>query len=316
MHSLAQANSSVTETRGHLKSIRKAHKTALSEIRKEIEKHRGLIGNDRGEERAFRRNLALRESIKRAEEETEQMSVQMKDLQNLPDKMKPEWEAKRKQWQAEKRRLAAALAKAAEDKANADRQASAVESEVASLAAKKEKLLARLTKLRVDLGKLDSENSEGSDTKEKRQAEREAAEIQRQSIESEYLGAIQRLDGRINEYNLRSHEHWATYYALENATLQQTAAEMPLCGSAHGSSNIMLPFGMIPHDAHSTPNLHSSRERSMSIFSDGSVITNLSELGHTSSMSAFEPISNRHSSAVDYIPGPIGVVGRGRGGDM
>ncbi|KAI5853929.1 hypothetical protein BZA05DRAFT_336361 [Tricharina praecox] len=315
LHSLAQANSSLAETKGNLKSIRKAHKTALSEIRKEIEKHRGLIGNDRGEERAFRRNLALRESIKRAEEEAEQMSIQMKDLQNLPDKMKPEWEAKKKQWQAEKRRLSTAQAKAAEDKANADRQASAVESEVASLAAKKEKMMARLTKLRVDLGKLDSENSEGSDTKERRQAEREAAEMHRQAVESEYLGAIQRLEARINEYAVRSHENWGDYYA-QNAALQQIAAEMPLPSSAHGSANIMLPFGMIPHDAHSTPNLHSSRERSMSIFSDGSVITNLSELGHTSSMSAFEPITNRHSSAFEYAPGPIGVIGRGRGGEM
>ena len=244
------------------------------------------------------------------------MSIQMKDLQSLPDKMKPEWETKKKQWQAEKRRLAAAQAKAAEDKANADRQASAVGSEVASLAAKKEKLMARLTKLRVDLGKLDSENSEGSDTKGKRQAEREAAEMHRQSIESEYLGAIQRLEARIGEYAARSHENWATYYALENTALQQTAVDMPLLGSARGSANMMLPFGMIPHDAHSTPNLHSSRERSMSIFSDGSVITNLSELGHTSLMSAFEPISNRHSSAVEYAPGSIGMIGRGRGGEM
>jgi chromosome segregation ATPase len=308
LHSLAQANSLLTEKKSSLKSLRKAHKTALSEIRKEMEKHRGLIGNDRGEERAFRRNLALRESIKRAEEETEQMAAGLADLQHLPDKMKPEWESKKKQWQAEKRRLSAALAKAAEEKANADRQATAVESEVVALAAKKEKLMARLSKLRIDLGKLDSANSEDSDTKEKKQAEREAIELHRKALEKEYKDAIERLEARINEYSRSSHENWSTYY-----TLEQAAADMPLPGSAHGSgSNLVLPFGMIPHDPQNLQ-MSSGRERSMSLFSDGSVITNLSELGHASNAPAFEAFGNRHNP-LEYAS--VGVIGGGKGGQV
>ncbi|KAF8545436.1 hypothetical protein BDD12DRAFT_693969, partial [Trichophaea hybrida] len=221
LHSLAQAKTCLTETKSNLKSVRKTHKAALSELRKEIEKHRGLIGNDRGEERAFRRNLALRESIKRAEEETEVMEKQLADLQQPPEKLKPEWEAKKKQWQAEKRRLATAQTKAAEEKANADRQATAVESELTSLSSKKEKLMARLTKLNVDLGRLDSANLEGSDTKEKKQAQREQSEERRERLEKEYLDAIQRLETRIEEYAAQSRSNWAAYYALENATPQQ-----------------------------------------------------------------------------------------------
>lgn len=273
----------------------------LSEIRKEIEKHRVLIGNDRGEERAFRRNLALRESIKRAEEENEEMTKSLADLQGVPDKMKPEWEAKKKQWQSEKRRLAAAQEKAAKEKALADRQAMAVESEVATLLAKKEKMLARLTKLRVDLGRLDSENSEGSETKEKKQAEREASEKHRQQLEQEYLDAIHRLETRINDYSVRSHENWATYYALENAALQQ---QQLLQQQADLASMIMA-------DSHPVSSLASlaNRERSSSMFSDGSVVTNLSDLGNSGFVPAFEPIVSRHGSG-EYSPMAVGRGGK------
>ncbi|KAA8910099.1 hypothetical protein FN846DRAFT_775504 [Sphaerosporella brunnea] len=320
LHSLTQANALLAEKKSNLKSMRKAHKTALSEVRKEMEKHRGLIGNDRGEERAFRRNLALREQIKRAEEETEQMAAELADLQHLPDKLKPEWESKKKQWQAEKRRLSAALAKATEEKANADRQAAAVESEAAALATKKEKLQARLTKLRVDLGKLDSANSEGSDTKEKKQAEREATELHRKNLEKEYNDAIERLETRIAEYTRIAQENWSTYYALE-----QAAADMqPLPGSS-GHNSLVLPFGMVPHDHSQNLQMSGSagtpgRERSMSLFSDGSVITNLSELGHanTGTIPAFEPFGSpfvTRGNSLEYASMGVGVIGRGKGGD-
>ena len=297
LNSLAQAKTCLAETKSNLKSIRKTHKAALSELRKEIEKHRGLIGNDRGEERAFRRNLALRESIKRAEEETEVMEKQLADLQQPPEKLKPEWEIKKKQWQAEKHRLAAAQTKAAEEKANADRKAAAVESELAILSSKKEKLMARLTKLNVDLGKLDSANSEGSDTKEKKQAEREASEERRERLEKEYLDAIHRLETRIEEYGAQSRSNWAAYYALESTTPQQTVTDVPIPSSAQGCGSLI-----------------SNRERSSSLFSDGSVITNLSELGNPGVLPAFGPIPNRHASA-EYTLGPMAVVGRGEGGE-
>jgi hypothetical protein len=249
------------------------------------------------------------------------MAADLADLQNLPDKMKPEWETKKKQWQTEKRRLSAALAKASEEKAIADRQATAVESEAAALAAKKEKLQTRLTKLRVDLGKLDSANSEGSDTKEKRQAEREATELHRKNLEKEYKDAIDRLEARIAEYTRSAQENWSTYYALE-----QAAADMPqLPGSAHGSghNSLILPFGMTPYESQSPQNLQNSngRERSMSLFSDGSVITNLSELGHaTGTAPAFEPFGSPfggRGNSLEYASAGLGAIGRaGKGGEL
>lgn len=289
LHSLTQAKSSLIETKSNLKALRKAHKNTLSELRKEIERHRGLIGNDRGEERAFRRNLALRESIKRAEEESEEMASQLTSLERLPTRTKSEWNAKKKTWQVDKKRLLVAQTKATEEKSNADRQATAVVSESASLSAKKDKLSARLSKLRVDLGKLDSENSDGSDTKEKKLAEREAIEKHRESREKEYLTAIQRREIGIRDYTLRSHQNWSAYYALETAALQQQHTPSP--ADVLSGGGVVVPPGFPSYPAANMPHIN-SRERSSSLFSDGSVITNVSELGdHAGFEPAFEPVS-------------------------
>ena len=297
LHSLAQANSSLAETKSQLKSIRKTHKASLSEIRREIEKHRGLIGNDRGEERAFRRNLALKESIKRAEEEAEAMASKLADLKQRPEKMKPEWEAKKNAWQAEKRQLSAAQARAAEDKAATDRQVATVESEAASLATKKEKLAARLGKLRVDLSKLDSEHSEGSDSKEKRRAEREASEKRRQSLENDFVDVIQQLDARIKQYAAHTQSNLAQCQALAESALLHAAPAPPDRPVLHLAGN---------------------RERSSSLFSDGSVITNLSEVGHPALLpAAFGPLAGPHGSAEHNIAPGMGMgTGMGMGMGM
>ena len=293
LHSLTQANSSLIETKSNFKALRKTHKNTLSELRKEIERHRGLIGNDRGEERAFRRNLALRESIKRAEEESEEMANQLTSLERLPTRIKSEWNSKKKTWQVDKKRLLAAQVKATEEKSNADRQATAVVSESTSLSAKKDKLSARLSKLRVDLGKLDSENSDGSDTKEKKLAEREAIEKHRESREKEFRGAIQHYENGTRDYTLRSQQNWSAYYALETAALQQQQQHTPSPADVLSAGGVVVPPGFPSYPAAANMHHHiNSRERSSSLFSDGSVITNVSELGdHAGFVPAFEPVS-------------------------
>ncbi|KAI5793128.1 hypothetical protein EDC01DRAFT_615871 [Geopyxis carbonaria] len=315
LHSLTQAKARLDETKTNLKSVRKTHKNGLSEIRKDIERNRSLIGNDRGEERAFRRNLALKESIKRAEEENEAMAKELANLESLPEKMKPEWQEKKKQWQAEKQRLRVAQAKASEDKSNADRHASAVESEVTSLTAKKEKLSTRLAKLRTDLDRLVLETAKGSGISEKKQFEREIQDESRKALEGEFIEVISRLELRINDCTARAHENWSTLYAMENATLQHMAhmgsgsGDM-IPGSRNsgvfgGSPGLMLQDQM----SHGGMDMSMSggRERSSSIFSDNSVITNFSELGGTPMyMPAFEPLGTRHSS-IEYTPVPIGI---------
>ncbi|KAL7268895.1 hypothetical protein RUND412_008464 [Rhizina undulata] len=305
LNTLAQANSCLAEKRNHVKAVKKAHKTSLSELRKEIERHRSLLGNDRGEERAFRRNLALKEAIKRAEEENEKMSKELEELQSVPEKMKAEWKEKKRLWREEKDRLKSAQNAASQSKAAADRQASAVESEAAALVKQKEKLAARLTKLKADLEKLETENAQDFETREKRGAEREALLKHRASLENEFSETIKNSERKAYEYRLRTTE---IYQKLYDANMYQQQQQQ-----AASSSSIMppstpdgLPASRGSVGSISTPpglsvqgniNAITNRERSSSMFSSDSVVTNISELEGSNFVPVFDfPVKGRSGS--------------------
>lgn len=295
LNTLSQANSCLLEQKNRLKVVKKTHKSTLSDIRKEIEKHRSLLGNDRGEERAFRRNLALKEAIKRAEEENEKMLAELAELENVPEKMKAEWKEKKRLWREERSRLQSAQNKAGEAKAAADRQASAVESEATSLSTKREKLTARLAKLRADLAKLEQEISQEAEARQRRQAGREALQAHRSSLENEFTEAIARMEVKMHEYHIRSQEYWTAYRASESALLkhQQLQSQLPPSTpdglhSSHSSMHVPTPPGLIMQNSHAPISSPGNRERSSSMFSSDSVITNMSELERAEFMQHYD----------------------------
>lgn len=312
-HSLDQAKATLEESKSKLKAAKKAHKSGLSEIRKEIEKNRSLLGNDRGEERAFRRNLALRESVKRAEEEMDSMIRELEELQTLPDKLKPQWQEKKRQWQEERRRLVAAQNRAAQDKAAADSRAKAVESDAAAVAAKKEKLVVRLNKLEAELEKQRSENPVGSGSFEKRQAERETMLQQRDRDRADFEKAIIRAEHLAAQAQQAATDNWALYYALEATVLQQQQQQVlqqqqaqqqlqhahqqqqaqmapptPESVFSHPVSVSMSPFSGMASDL-------GLRGRSYSTFSDESVLTNPSEMGSVEFYQGFSKLGHNDS---------------------
>lgn len=311
LNTLAQANSCLLEQKNRLKVVKKTHKGTLSDIRKEIEKHRSLLGNDRGEERAFRRNLALKEAIKRAEEENEKMLRELAELENVPEGMKTEWKEKKRLWREERTRLQSAQNQAGEAKAAADRQASAVESEAASLATKKERLTAKLAKLRADLDKIGQEISQEAEAREKRQVGREALQAHRTSLEKEFSEAIGRMEVKMHEYQIRSQENWAAYRASENTLLQQQQqSQLPPSTpdgglhSSHSSMHVSTPPGLILQNSHAVISPPNNRERSSSMFSSDSVVTNMSELERTEFVQASTydiPSSNSRSGSLGHI---------------
>lgn len=311
LNTLAQANSCLVDQKNRLKVVKKTHKGALSDIRKEIEKHRSLLGNDRGEERAFRRNLALKEAIKRAEEENEKMLTELAELENVPEKMKTEWKEKKRLWREERGRLQSAQNQAGEAKAAADRQASAVESEAASLATKREKLSTRLAKLRADLDKIGQEISQEAKAREKREAARELSQARRYSLEKEFSEAIARMEVKMHEYHVRSQENWAAYRASESALLQQQQLQSQLppstpdggLHSSHSSMHVSTPPGLIMQNPHAIISSPNNRERSSSMFSSDSVVTNMSELERTEFMqvSSYDiPNSNSRNGSLGH----------------
>ena len=289
-NTLTQANSSLAEQKLRLKRQKKDNNRRLASIRSEIDTLKARLGSgDKGEERARRRVLSLREFVRRAEEEVEKMTAELARLQSIPESVQKEWKEKKRLWTEEQNRLMVIKSKVEETKAAASRHASAVETEAASLAAKQEKLSARLAKLKVEQQKLIVENAAAKEEKAKMQAQREALVKHRAVMDQEFSQAIGNVEKRMQDYRVQARDNWSMIMALESANALQPPSAFPpstpeggipgsrlSIGPSGSSTSILLPpsttilstppgFGPIV-----PPSLATSRERSSSMFSTDS----------------------------------------------
>lgn len=301
-----------------MKVVKKTQKNALSDIRKETEKNRSLLGNDKGDERAFRRILALKESIKRADEETEKMSRKLQELQKVPEKLKAEWKNKKRGWLEEKDKLLSTQDRASEMKESAQRLTSAVESEAANLARKKERLSTRFAKLRTDLEKLQQEHKQNIELREKKEAERETLEKHRRVLEQEFSDAILRLEQKMVDYRMYSADNWQAFYSYEASVQQSQRPPSTPEGGLPGTNNsnrsslhIPTPPGLVPHQglytasSTSLPIAATNRTRSSSMFSGDSIVTSMSEQERPAVMRPLFPRGAGMDQMAMFLPGMV-----------
>ena len=230
-NTLSQANSTLAEQKLRLKRTKKENNRRLASLRSDTDALKSRLGSgDKGEERARRRVLSLREFVRRAEEEIEKMNAELEKLENIPDAVEQEWKEKKRLWGEEQKRLEAIESKVEEAKATADRHASAFETEAASLSAKQERLTMRLAKLKTDMERLKEENTAAQEDRARKETDREALVKHRAAMDMEFSEAISKMEKRMQEYRIQSSENWAIAMALENtATLQaqQAASTFP-----------------------------------------------------------------------------------------
>lgn len=231
LNTLSQASSTLAEQKFRFKRTKKENNRRLASLRSEIDTLKSRLGSgDKGEERARRRVLSLREFVRRAEEEVEKMTAELEKLENIPDAVEQEWKEKKRLWSEEQKRLEAFESKVEEAKAAADRHASAFETEAASLSSKQERLTMRLAKLNADLEKLKEENTAAQRGKAKKEAERQALVKRRAAVDVEFSEAISKMEKKMQEYRIQSSENWVMAIALENAAAlqaQQAASTLP-----------------------------------------------------------------------------------------
>ncbi|KAF8471814.1 hypothetical protein BDZ91DRAFT_846430 [Kalaharituber pfeilii] len=262
LNTLSQATTTLAEQKLRLKRMKKENNRRLASIRSEIDTLKSRLGGgDKGEERARRRVLSLREFVRRAEEEIEKMTVELTRLESVPDAVEKEWKQKKRLWMDERKRLLAVENKVEQAKAAADRQASAAETEAASLAAKQEKLSTRLAKLRPEMEKLKAENSAAQDEKARKQSEREALVKHRAAMDLEFSEAISKMEKKMQEFRMQSSENWGVVATLENAAVQQAVSGFAPSTSEsgiHGARSSIGPIGP------STPIMAASNPASVS----------------------------------------------------
>ncbi|KAF8422402.1 hypothetical protein EV426DRAFT_575094 [Tirmania nivea] len=231
LNTLSQASSTLAEQKLRLKRTKKENNRRLASLRSEIDALKSRLGSrDKGEERARRRVLSLREFVRRAEEEVEKMTAELEKLENIPDAVKQEMKEKKRLWSEEQKRLEVIESTVEEVKAAADRHTSAFETEAASLSAKQERLTTRLAKLKADLEKLKEENTAAQEDKSRKEAEREALVKRRAAVDMEFSEAISKMEKKMQEYRIHSSENWVMATTLENAATlhaQQTASAFP-----------------------------------------------------------------------------------------
>lgn len=247
LNTLAQANSTLAEHKIRLKRTKKENNRRLASIRSEIDTLKSRLGSgDKGEERARRRVLSLREFVRRAEEEVEKMTAELEKLERVPNTVEKEWREKRRLWCEGQKRLEAIESEVEEAKAIANRNVSAFETEAASLATKQERLSARLAKLKADMDKLKSENVSAQVEKVQKRMGRESLVKHRATLEQEFSSAISKMEKKMQEYRAQSSENWGMVMTLENAAtaLQAQQCSTPLEGSLPGTRGSLGPAGV------------------------------------------------------------------------
>jgi hypothetical protein len=186
---------------------------------------------------------------------------------------------------------------------------------------KKERLTVRLGKLCVDLEKLEKEHQQNIETRRKREAERENVEKHRLSLEKEFSDAILRMEQKTVDFRMYSADNWATFYAYESSIQSQpplSTLDTGLQGtnSNRNSLHISTPPGLMLHQGSYTASSSSlptgtagpTRERSSSVFSSESVVTNMSELERSEVIrSTHFPRGNSHDHITPFFPGAVGA---------
>ncbi|KAF3082904.1 hypothetical protein TWF103_003082 [Orbilia oligospora] len=220
-NSLNASRSNLEEQKRRIKVSKKGNSRRISGLRSEIDSLKSRLGSgDKGDERARRRALSLRDSVRRAEEETENIQMELQTLKELPEDQETEWEEKKKSWKGEKENLTVSEKDAIAMREQADRRLLEIKNEINSATAKKEKAARRVSNLRADLERAKTETAATAEEREKAK-QREQLKQRRQGIELEFSASIAKMEQGMISFRHKSRENYASIRSLEASFLMQ-----------------------------------------------------------------------------------------------
>ncbi|KAF3204825.1 hypothetical protein TWF191_002168 [Orbilia oligospora] len=220
-NSLNASRSNLEEQKRRIKVSKKGNSRRISGLRSEIDSLKSRLGSgDKGDERARRRALSLRDSVRRAEEETENIQMELQTLKELPEDQETEWEEKKKSWKGEKENLTVSEKDAIAMREQADRRLLEFKNEINSATAKREKAARRVSNLRADLERAKMETAATAEEREKAK-QREQLKQRRQGIELEFSASIAKMEQGMISFRHKSRENYASIRSLEASFLMQ-----------------------------------------------------------------------------------------------
>ncbi|KAK9370979.1 hypothetical protein V1509DRAFT_615399 [Lipomyces kononenkoae] len=210
LDTLCTTNATLNEEKQKLKRSRRDHSKHLSALRSEIDSLKARLGTgDKGEERAWRRVLALRESVRRTEEEIESLSQRTEQLEREEKRVSTGIDGRRVEWEAKMQELKGYETKLREKQEQAAQKERGLHSEEVSIQTKRDKLVARHRKLMTEFQRADQERRMvwGQEFA-RRKLQRQKLAERRQAIEEEFSNAITKMDKGIDDIRERTSSTW------------------------------------------------------------------------------------------------------------
>ncbi|ODQ51422.1 hypothetical protein SAICODRAFT_20786 [Saitoella complicata NRRL Y-17804] len=205
------ASASLQDLRQRLRRVRRDNSKHLSSLRSEIDTLRNRVSNgDKGDERAWRRVLFLREFVRRTEDEAIAMEQEKVHVEAEHKEVSENWTMKKKEWEAEM----ATLSKAEEEVKNARMlsrtKLDQVEGDKTIIMARKDKLLAKKARLNAELERLQSSERDmmQENGREIRRLAREERQQRRQALELEFVEAIDGMQKGVIDLRSRVTATW------------------------------------------------------------------------------------------------------------
>ncbi|KAK6355275.1 hypothetical protein TWF696_004388 [Orbilia brochopaga] len=247
-NSLNASRNSLEEQKRRIKVSKKANSRRISSLRSEIDSLKSRLGSgDKGDERARRRALSLRDSVRRAEDETENFQMELQTLKELPEDQEKEWEEKKKSWKSERENLSMSEKDAIAMREQADRRILDVKNEINSVTTKRDKAARRVANLRADLERTKAETAATAEEREKAK-QRDLLKQRRQNIELEFSASISKMEQGMVSFRQKARENYANIRSLEASFMmqQQQAAQAQQLALSNGiaATDMALPLAM------------------------------------------------------------------------
>lgn len=283
-NSIAAADQQLQELRNRLKRNKKDHKTAIGNIKKEVDTLSNRLANAGGsDERQRQRVLQFTQNIRQADDAAAEFALETENLGGIPEDETEEAASKKSEWKRERDNKSAVACEFETVKAEIEHQVQSVESDITAALQKRERLQQRQTRLHEQHDRLVTANQEGFTAKQRREQERTALRLQRADVENQYRSNINGYERRSEEYHLATAQIMQTIQHYEDLLQQHhhisvpTTPEGNLPGtsmSPHGNAFTSFTFPSLNPHVGSTPgSLRGGRGRSSSMLSNVSGFT-------------------------------------------
>ena len=322
-NSISTAEAKLAEARNRLTRTRRAHKSQLSKLEKEVDSFSARLKASSDDTKQRQKLLQAERSIRQTEDATSVLQATLEELAVIPEEETEEWTEKQKAFDTYTKRLAESNTGLEKARSAASDEVTSVNDEFKTLAARKERLTTRQKGLGEKYERIVKANTEGLNEKERKAGEIVAKDAERSRIEANYHGQFAILNREWQSAQVRYEQICQQLQAMELATqqaLRNSSGPLTPEGPLPGTQSLMPPphtqFGSRPFGYSSTFNSAAFPPVSMSPDSQHTspypAYSKPSSLG----MDAFgktngSPYSNGHSS--NFRPRPRSSSNRSGG---